>query len=130
MNTTDKQLIDTTQATVERVSWDLVEIRFKANVAVDPSGIMEVMQAKSSLADHHSVDLLVVLYPDIDIRLDTLYEDHKPNKGTGSSRRLAFVAQNKMNKKLAEVYFRYYPSTYETHVFIDEAEAKAWLLAS
>ncbi len=130
MSTTDKQLIETTLATVERVSPELVEIRFKANVKLDPLGIMEVMEAKLSLADDHSVDVLAVLFPGTDIVLDMLYMDHKPNNGSGNRRRLAFAAQNRMNKKLAEVYFRYYPITYETQVFIDEDDARAWLLAS
>lgn len=130
MNTTDKQLIETTQATVERVSRELVEIRFKANVKLDHVGIIEVMEAKRSLADEHSVDVLAVLFPGTDIQLNMLYTDHVPKSGSGSSRRLAFAAQNRMNKKLAEVYFRYYPITYDTQVFVDEVEARAWLLAS
>lgn len=130
MSTIDKQRIETSQATIERVSQDLVEIRFKPNVKLDPQGMGEVLAAKQSLDGEHTFDVLVVMMPETDMELNVIAIDHQGlHGGCGSSRRLAFAAHSSLNKEFAEIYFRYHPRAFETAVFMEEHEARAWLNA-
>jgi hypothetical protein len=122
------QLIDTRQATVERVSKRLIEVRFKPDVKLDAEGIGEVMEAKRRLAANEEYDVLAVLPPDMDLEINVVTLDHHAlNGGCANSRRLAFAAQSGLNRKLAQIYFRYHPRPYGTEVFMDEQEARTWL---
>ncbi len=131
MSTTDKQLIETELASVERVCRDLIEIRFKANVKLDLPGIVEVMEAKSYLAGDQRVDVLVVLCAEMDVALNVMSMDHQvPKQSAGSTSRLALASESELNKDLAEIFFRYNSLAYETQVFVRVEDARAWLIAA
>ena len=122
------QLIDTRQATVERVSKRLIEVRFKPDVTLDAEGIGEVMRAKRDLGEGQVYDVLALLPPDMDLEIKVISIDHHAlSGGCENSRRLALAAQSRMNQKLAEIHFRYHPRPYETAVFMNEGEARTWL---
>lgn len=131
MDKTHSQLIDTRQATVERVSDRLIEVRFKPDVKLDVEGVGEVMNAKRRLGKGIEYDVLAVLPPEMDLEINVVSVDHHAlNGGCGNSRRLAFATQGSMNRKLAEIYFRYHPRPYDTAVFMDESEARSWLCSA
>jgi len=128
MNKEHSQLIDTRQATVERVSPELIEVRFKPDVKLDAEGIGEVMNAKRTLGRGNEYDVLAILPPDMDLEINVVSMDHHAlNGGCTGSRRLAFAALCAMNQKLAEIYFRYHPRPYDTEVFASEDDARGWL---
>lgn len=128
MNMEHSQLIDTRTATVERVSQELIEVRFKPDVKLDVEGIGEVMSAKRALGIGKEYDVLAVMPPDMDLAINVMSMDHHAlNGGCLNSRRLAFAAQSTMNQRLAEIYFRYHPRPYATEVFMDEQDARGWL---
>lgn len=128
MNMEHSQLIDTRQATVERVSPELIEVRFKPDVKLDVAGIGEVMDAKRTLGQGKEYDVLAVLPPDMDLEINVVSMDHYALNGScANSRRLAFAAHSDLNQKLAEIYFRYHPRPYDTAVFMSEDDARGWL---
>lgn len=121
-------LVDSPYATVQRISADLIEVRFKADVKLDIDGISQVIQAKCQLCRTDEPNILAVLPPDLDFALNVLSVDHSAvNGGCSASSRLAFVAPSSLNRRLAEIYFRYYPSLREIKIFKDEDEARSWL---
>ena len=122
------RLIETRLATLERGLADLVEVRFKPEVRLDAEGIGEIVRAKHQLCANSAADVLMVLPADIDFDLSVLAIDHHAvNGGCGLARRLAFAAQSPFNERLARIYFRYHPRLEETVVFLEEADARAWL---
>jgi len=121
-------LIETKNATVERTSSKLIEVRFKPDVKLDAEGLGEVIMVKRQLCGKDQADILIVFPADLDFALNILTVDHSGVQGgCAESRRLAFVAQSSINQRLAEIYFRYYPRQHETQVFLEEADARAWL---
>jgi hypothetical protein len=121
-------LIETRQATVERTSAGLVEIRFKPDVKLDVAGVGEVIEAKRQLCAEGEPDILAVLPPEMDMEMTVVSMDHHELFGDcANSRRLALAAQCELNQKLAEIHYRYHPRPHDTAVFLGEEEARAWL---
>lgn len=122
------QMIETRQATVERTSPGLVEIRFKPDVKLDVEGVGEVIQAKRQLILEGESDVLTVFPPEMDMAMNVVGTDHHALFGTcARSRRLALAAQSELNQKLAEIYYKYHPREHDTAVFLTEADARQWL---
>jgi hypothetical protein len=106
----------------------LVEIRFKPDVKLDAAGVAEVIQAKRELCAMGEPDVLAVLVPDMDMDMKVVTMDHRAMFGDcENSRRLALAAHSELNRKLAEIHFRYHPRPHDTAVFLGEEEARAWL---
>ena len=119
--------IEMDHATVECVSPDLIELRFKPSITLTSAGLGEVIRAKEQLCVR-PMDVLAIFPPDLDLELNVLSIDHRAmNNGCGLSRRLAIAAQDTFTSRLAEIYFRYHPRDGETAVFLKEAEARDWL---
>lgn len=128
MNTDHTRLIDTPEATVQRVSEDLLEVRFKPDVRISLEGIGEVVTAKRELAVQGQPDVLVVVPPDVEVDLKVVTADHHMLFGDcGNTGRLAFVSQSGMNQKLAEIHYKYHPRTKGSAVFMHEEDARDWL---
>ncbi|MBP6392018.1 MAG: hypothetical protein KA175_03960 [Flavobacteriales bacterium] len=126
----DPQLIDTRSATVELVSPELIEVRFKPEVKLDVQGLGEIVHAKNHLGQGLNPDVLAVAPPELDFELNVLHMDHAVGHGVKcNSNRLAFAAQSEMNERLASIYFSYHPRKEETAVFLQEKDARAWLVA-
>jgi hypothetical protein len=120
--------IDTRHATVERTSASLVEIRFKPDVTLDVAGVGEVIAAKQRICAEGEADILAVLPPDMDLEMTVVSADHHALFGDcTNSRRLALAAPDDLNRKLAEIHYRYHPRQHDTAVFMAEDEARAWL---
>ncbi|HRD52392.1 MAG TPA: hypothetical protein PKY96_07060 [Flavobacteriales bacterium] len=125
------QLIETRLATLERTGGRMVEVRIKPDVKLDAEGVGEIVRAKRELCVAQESDILMVVPPDVDFDLNVLALDHHAlNGGCGLARRLAFAAQSAFNERLARIYFRYHPRDGETAVFVEEADARAWLTQS
>ncbi len=120
-------LIDTAMATVERVSPELIEVRFKPDVKLDVRGLGEIVNAKRALCGADSPDVLAVTPPELDFDLNVLSVDHGKAHGGCPTRRLAFAGQSALNERLAGLYFSYFPRQHETRVFLAEEEARHWL---
>lgn len=124
----EHQLIDTRSATLERVSDELIELRFKPDVKLDVAGMAEIVHAKRALVGRQAMDVLAVLPPELDFELNVLSLDHNAaNGGCGNAHRLAFAAQSSFNERLANIYFRYHPRQHPTGIFLTEADARKWL---
>lgn len=129
MQNTPKQLIETRQATVERVSKELIELRIKPDVKLDAEGVGEFITAKRALCGMDTPDILASVPADLDFELNLLAADHNQlNGGCANSRRLAFAANSGFNQRLLEIYFRYHPRPHPTRVFLEEGDAREWLL--
>ena len=123
-------MIDTRSATVELVSPELIEVRFKPEVKLDVQGLGEIVHAKNHLGQGLNPDVLAVAPPELDFELNVLQMDHAVGHGVKCNcDRLAFAAQSEMNERLASIYFSYHPRKEETAVFLQEKDARAWLVA-
>lgn len=128
MERTQAPAIETSQARVQRTSDTLVEIHFKADATLDATGIGEVIAAKRALCTEGEPDVLAVVGGDVEVDMRVVNIDHHAMHGPcGNARRLAFVAGDELNAKLAEIHFRYFPRDYETSVFSNEEDARRWL---
>lgn len=121
------RLIDTRTATLERVSNELIELRFKPDVKLDVDGMTEIVVAKRQLGGNGS-DVLAILPPELDFDLNVLTIDHHAvNGGCGAVERMAFATQSSFNERLTNIYFRYHPRPHPTGVFVSETDARKWL---
>lgn len=128
MERTQAPVIETGQARVQRTSDALVEIHFKADATLDAAGIGEVIAAKRTLCAEGEPDVLAVVGSDVDVDMRVVNVDlHAMHGGCGNARRLAVVTGDELYAKLAEIHFRYFPRDYETSVFRNEEDARAWL---
>jgi hypothetical protein len=128
MNMEHARMIDTPEATVQRVSEDLLEVRYKPDVRMSLEGIGKVVTAKRELVELGHPDVLVVVPPEIEVDLKVVTADHHLLFGDcRNTGRLAFVAQSQMNLKLAEIHYKYHPRANGTAVFRYEGEAREWL---
>ena len=124
------QLIDTGSATLERVSDTLIELRFKPDMKLTSSVIDDVIKAKQRMC-LDAVDILAIMPPEVDLELNVMSMDNDAlNHTCGHSRRLAFAAQSPFNERLATIFFRYHPRPHPTAVFLDIADARAWLTST
>lgn len=121
------QLIDTRTATLERVSNELIELRFKPDVKLDVEGMTDIVLAKRRMGGSR-MDVLAILPPELDFDLNVLTIDHHAaNGGCGSVERMALATQSVFNERIANIYFRYHPRPHPTGIFVSEADARKWL---
>ncbi|MBK6540184.1 MAG: hypothetical protein IPG10_02650 [Flavobacteriales bacterium] len=130
MNTTaDKRLIDTLIATVQRTSPDLVEVRFKPGAVLTISGITAVLRAREELGRTASHCALIV-FPeeetDFDMSMITM-DHYKGRPVVEFTQAVAWVVRNEHNERFTRLYFAYFPSPVPSAIFMEEAEARAWL---
>ena len=122
------RLIDTRIATVERVSEELIELRFKPDVKLDVKGMTEIVLAKRELSGSGDTSVLAILPPEMDFEMNVLTIDHHlANGGCGTVNRLALATASSFNERLATIYFRYHPRQSPTGIFLSEADARKWL---
>lgn len=120
--------IDTLQATVSRVTDELLEVQFKPDVRVTLEGVQEVILAKRQLCTHGRPDVLVLLPAEVELDLNVVTADHHLLFGDcENTGRLAFVTQSNFNLRLAEIHYKYHPRLNGSAVFMDEEVARDWL---
>jgi hypothetical protein len=123
-------LIETRLATLEQVSPDLLEVRFKPDLKLDVNGLAEILRERELLCPRGSVAVLGIFPPDIDFDLDVMTTDHYRDRGLENcTRALAIAAGSTMNERMAGLYFAYFPQPFNTSVFQTTEEARSWLAA-
>ena len=130
MNTTaDKPLIDTLIATVQRTSPDLVEVRSKPGAVLSIPGITAVLHAREELGRIGSHCALIV-FPEeeTDFDMSLITEDHYGGRPVVEfTEAVAWLVRNEHNERFTRLYFAYFPSPVPSAIFMEEAEARAWL---
>lgn len=120
--------IETQTAMIARISPSRIELRFKPDMVLDPEGLGEVIRSKRALCGSDRPDVLAVLPGKPEFTLDAIAVDHHAvNGGCAGSRRLAFVGECALGRRLLEIYFKYHPREHETRIFSSEVEAARWL---
>lgn len=123
------ELIETRLATLERTSDDIVEVRFKPGVKLDPAGIMEVLRERKRFCTPGGHHVLAVFPPESDFEMGVMTTDHYLESGIRDcTRTLALAANGAMNERMASLYFAYFPQPFDARVFMEESEARTWLL--
>jgi hypothetical protein len=126
-----KQLIETRLATLERVSDELFEIRFKPGVKLDKDGLVEVLNERKRFCGSGAHHVLAVFPAESDFDMEVMTSDHYLNtQMRDHTRSLALAANGTMNERMASLYFAYFPQPFEARVFIEESEAREWLMAT
>lgn len=121
-------MMETRHARLERTRSGLIEVHFKPAIKLDSTGLQELHEAKRQLCGTEQPDMLAVFPPEIEFDMSVLLSGHRPvSAPQGLVRRLALAASSAFNRDLAEIYFRYHPREHDTAIFVDEAEARAWL---
>lgn len=120
--------IDTLQATVSRVTDELLEVQFKPDERVTLEGVQEVILAKRQLCTHGRPDVLVLLPADVELDLNVVTADHHLLFGDCvNTGRLALVSRSHLNMRLAEIHYKYHPRLNGSAVFMEEEAAREWL---
>ncbi len=120
--------ISTALATVTRTAPDRLEVRCHEGVYWSERSIAELIQARVTLASGTPMKVLVVLPEDLHFDTETLASMHyDPATMKEHSRAEAWAVRNTLNEKIAELYFRYFPSPVPNAFFLREEEASVWL---
>lgn len=123
-------VIDTRLATITQTAPNFLEVRFKHGAMVDGVGIHEVLQQRAQLADKGPFLVLGVLPADIDFDINVMTKNHYAGrKVLEHTLAVAWAASTLMNERMASLYLSYFPQPFPTQVFMEEAEARAWLLS-
>jgi hypothetical protein len=123
-------LVDTPQAVLEKVTPDLIEIRFKHHVKIGLRDIQEVQTARQRMCAGQPHRLLTIMPPETDFDMANTTTDHYERTGAVDQiRAIALVAHGTVMEMMAKLYYSYYPQSFPIKVCSDEAEARAWLQA-
>lgn len=122
------ELISTALATVTRTAPDRLEVRCHEGVYWSERSIAELIQARAALARGTPMKVLVVLPEDLPFDTETLASMHyEPMTMKEHCRAEAWAVRHTLNEKIAQLYFRYFPSPVPSAFFMTEEEASAWL---
>jgi hypothetical protein len=122
-------VIDTRLATIALIGPNLLEVRFKTGIKVDGAGLHDVLQERAKLADKGPFLVLGILPADLDFDINVMTENHYAGqKVLEHTLAVAWAASTLMNERMASLYLAYFPQPFPTQVFMEEEEARAWLL--
>jgi hypothetical protein len=123
-------LVETRQATVENLGNGTVEIRFKPGITLDQQGLHEVIVERERLCPEGELQAVLAIFPpDADFEIAIMTMDHyKGRKAQGSTRVVAIAANTLMHERMASLYFAYFPQPFKSKAFVEEDEARAWLM--
>lgn len=122
-------VIDTRLATITLTGPNLMEVRFKTGIKLDGAGLYEVLQQRAQLADKGPFLVLGILPADLDFDINVMTEDHYAGqKALEHTLAVAWAASTLMNERMTSLYLTYFPQPFPTQVFMEEDEARAWLL--
>ena len=123
------QLIETRQATLERITAETVEVRFKPGLVLDKSGLDEILVERERFCSNTGKHAVLAIFPnDADFDMAIMTQDHYAGRTVvGCTRFLAVAANSLMHERMASLYFAYFPQTFATKIFIEEEEARTWL---
>lgn len=122
------ELIETRLATLERKHDDILEVRFKPGVKLDRAGILEILEERKRFCASGAHHVLAVFPAESDFEMEVMTTDHYLDAGMRDcTRTLALAANGAMNERMASLYFAYFPQPFDTRVFLEESDARAWL---
>jgi hypothetical protein len=122
-------LVETRLATLERVSPDLLEIRFKPDQKLDNAGLREILQERERMCTGGPYAVLAVFPQEMDFEINVMTTDHYAERNLGNcTRALALAANSITNEHIANIYYAYFPQPFNTKVFATDVEARKWLL--
>jgi hypothetical protein len=122
-------LTETRLATLERVSPELLEVRFKPGQKIDLAGVHDILIERQRMCNGEPYHVLAVLPPDADFEMSVMTQDHYRGLGLERcTRSLAWAATDMLAERMASLYYAYFPQPFPTRVFTEEAEARKWLL--
>ena len=106
----------------------LIEQRYHPCARFSPALLKEARKARERITRRGACAVLVVIPPEIPLDPPSTNEDHLREESQGRSiLALAVVAENVAVNTATKFYFRYYPQAFETMVFTEEEDARAWL---
>ena len=106
----------------------LIEQRYHPCARFSPALLKEARKARERITRRGACAVLVVIPPEIPLDPPSTNEDHLREESQGRSiLALAVVAENVAMNTATKFYFRYYPQAFETMVFTEEEDARAWL---
>ena len=106
----------------------LIEQRYHPDARFSPALLKEARLARQKITRKGACALLVVIPPEIPVHPPSTNEDHlRQESQQRSILALAVVAENTAVNAATKFYFRYYPQSFETKVFIHEDDARQWL---
>ncbi len=121
--------IDTPIATVQHIATDLVEVRLKPQHTLSVAGIGAILKARELLG-YGAPSRVLFMFPaeETDFDLNMITTDHYQGRPVEQfTRAIAFVFRNAHNERFGRLYFAYFPSPVPSAMFMEEAEARAWL---
>ncbi len=119
----------TTEAAVlERRSDGGLDIHILPGVKITVERIREILDAREQLCGRGRYTVLVTLPEELDLDLDVLLQDHYDGRDLHHcTYAVAWDAENKMNEKLVELFYSYFPQRFPVKVFRNEQDARGWL---
>ncbi len=119
---------ETPNATITRTGVSEIETRFKPGIRLDGAGIAEVIRERVRMSGGAPVGVLLIIPSDTELDMAMISTDHlKANEATDNILGFAVVAQGTIAEALLRLYKAYYPTPFDSAVFTDEDEARAWL---
>ncbi len=123
-------VIETRLATISLSSPHLLEVRFKNGIKVDGPGLQEVLEQRAELGSKGPFLVLGILPADVDFDINVMTENHYAGqKVLDHTLAVGWAANTLMNERMASLYLSYFPQPFPTQVFMEEDEARAWLLS-
>ncbi len=106
----------------------LIEQRYHPHARFSPALLKEARKARERITRKGACAVLVIIPPEIPVDPPSTNEDHlREESDQRSIIAMAVVAENTAVNTATKFYFRYYPQAFETKVFAEEDEARAWL---
>ncbi len=120
---------DTPFSSFERMTRDLVIIRFKENVVVDYVGLNTTVTAARAQFKGDVPYAAIVIFPaNVDFNMNALEKDHYAGVDLDELMHvMAVVARDTLFRQIADLYFAYFPVDIHTKVFDHLQDAIIWV---
>lgn len=121
-------IIENAWAFLERKAPDLLEIRLKPAIRVDPACIAGIMEERIRLCGRQPLCLLVLASRDTELDIAVLGMDHYQGNGSAEGlRAVAIFSETLVLETMARLYAAYFPPMFRFEVFNQEQSARDWI---
>jgi len=124
---TTRPLVDTLLATIQFTGTDLVEVRFKPGVEFTSARIAELMQVRAKLGVSGKHRVLMILPEVIDFDVDIVQVEHYTVTPQPNTEAVAWLVRSAEDMHITRLAVGRGVPTFPWKVFMNEAEARAWL---
>ncbi len=119
---------ETSAAFITRTGPVLIETHFKEDVGITPAGIIENIIVRRGMCEGKPHVMLSVISGDRDLDPAVMRTDFfNLPQDRAVVKAIALVLDGVFKPTVAQMYFAYFPQTFRTEVFNNEADARAWL---